>query len=92
MVKIKSGKFNIWRAKSNGDPIDGTDYIMNAPSKRWALKHIAYENNVELPHNSMIVRLPNGEFWCASEFQKFQKQFKLKNENKDENKRSIRFY
>lgn len=68
MNKNRSGKFNIWKAKPNGDPIEGSDYIMNAHSKRWALRHIAYENKVELPYNSMIVRLPTGEFWCASEF------------------------
>ena len=69
MIKYKgrSGKFNVWKAKPNGDPIEGTDYLMDAPSKRWALKHIAYENKIVQPHNSMIVRLPSGEFWCVSE-------------------------
>lgn len=65
MIKGRSGKFNVWKAKQNGDPIEGTDYIMNAPRKKNG-HHIAYENNVELNN--------------------------LKNENKDENKRSIRFY
>jgi len=61
-------KFNVWKTTPNGDPIEGTDKIYTGPSKRWIIKHIAYENNVKIRTGALIVKLPNGEMFCASEF------------------------
>ena len=59
-------KYNAWKAKSNGEPIEDTDRILEAPTHRWVIKHLANEEGVAHKHNDVIVRLPNGDFWCAS--------------------------
>lgn len=59
-------KYNAWKCDSNANPIEGTDRIISGRSKRAILKHLAYEEGVEYIHNSMILRLPNGEFWAVS--------------------------
>jgi hypothetical protein len=60
-------KYNIWKADQKCAPIEGTNYILDAPTKRWALDHVAHINGVKRGHNDMVVKMPNGEFWCASE-------------------------
>jgi len=63
----KQNKYNAWKAKSNGDPIDGTDRILIGASKRAIIKHLAFEEGVEHQHNDMIVRCKDGTMWCASQ-------------------------
>jgi hypothetical protein len=67
-MKSIDKKFNVWRADANCNPIESTDKVYVGPSKRWIMKHIAYENGVKINHGDLIVRLPNGEMYCASEF------------------------
>ena len=62
-TKLK--KFNAWKADSKGNPIEGTDRILTGVSKRAVLKHIACEEKVDIQHNDMIVKLPNGDCWCV---------------------------
>jgi len=59
--------YNVWKAKANCEPIEGTDRLVSAPSKRWVLEQIAYEEGVKHNRNHMVVKLPNGEIWCASQ-------------------------
>ena len=63
---MSKNKYNVWKTDSKCNPIEGTDKIMRAPSKRWLMNHIAYENGVEILHGSLIVRLPNGDMWTAT--------------------------
>ena len=60
-------RYNAWKAKSNGDPIEGTDRILNGVSKRAIIKHLAFEEGVEHQHNDMIVRCKDGTMWCVSQ-------------------------
>ena len=59
-------KYNAWKAKSNGDTIEGTDRILTGVSKRAIIKHLAFEEGVEHQHNDMIVRCKDGTMWCVS--------------------------
>jgi hypothetical protein len=58
-------QYNAWKANSKGDPIEGTDRILTAISKRSVMKHLAHEEGVEYQHNDMIVRCNDGTFWCS---------------------------
>jgi len=60
-------KYNAWKAKSNGDPIDGTDRILTGVSKRAIIKHLTFEEGVKHQHNDMIVRCKDGTMWCVSQ-------------------------
>lgn len=60
-------KYNAWKAKSNCEPIEGTDRILTGFSKRSIIKHLAFEEGVEYKHNDMIVKLQDGTIWCVSE-------------------------
>jgi len=60
-------KYNVWKAESNGDPIEGTDKIYIGVSKRAIIKHLAFEEGVEHQHNDMIVRCKDGRIWCVSQ-------------------------
>lgn len=60
-------KFNVWKAKSNDEPIDGTDRLLVGVSKRAVIKHLAYEEGVKHTPNDMIVRCKDGTVWCASQ-------------------------
>ena len=60
-------KYNTWKAKSNGDPIDGSDRILTGVSKRAIIKHLAFEEGVKHQHNDMIVRCKDGTMWCVSQ-------------------------
>jgi hypothetical protein len=57
-----------WKAKANGDPIDGTDRILTGASKREIIKHLAFEEGVKHQHNDMIVKLNDGTMWCVKQF------------------------
>ena len=59
-------KYNAWKAKSNGDTIEGTDRILTGVSKRMIIKHLAFEEGVEYQHNDMIVKCKDGTIWCVS--------------------------
>jgi hypothetical protein len=59
-------KYIAWKAKPNGEPIEGTDRIFTGISKRVIIKHLAYEEGVEYKHHSMIVRCKDGTVWCVS--------------------------
>lgn len=65
MVKNKTNKFLCWKSKTNGEPIEGTDRILSAPSKRWAIKHLAFELGVKIEEGDLIIKLPSGEYWCC---------------------------
>lgn len=56
-------KYNAWKAKSNGDPTEGTDRILIGVSKRAVIKHLAFQEGVEHQHNDMIVRCKDGSMW-----------------------------
>ena len=60
-------KYNAWKAKSNCEPIEGTDRIFTGVSKRSIIKHLAFEEGVEHHHNDMIVRCKDGTVWCVSQ-------------------------
>lgn len=64
---MKTHKYNAWKAKSNGEPIEGTDRILTGVSKRSIIKHLAFEEGVEYQHNDMIVRCKDGTTWCVSQ-------------------------
>lgn len=58
--------YNIWKADTNGNPIEGSDRILSARSKRKALKHIADEIGIPYDGRSLIIRCPDGSFYNAS--------------------------
>lgn len=66
--KLQKYKYNAWKTLSNGDPIEGTDRIFRAESKRNVMKALAFEEGVTQPHGSLIVRCNDGTMWCASKF------------------------
>ena len=39
-------KYNAWKSKSNGDPIEGTDRIFNGVSKRSVIKHLCKDGTI----------------------------------------------
>ena len=59
-------KYNAWKAKSNGDPIEGTDRIFTGISKRAVIKHLAFQEGVKSRHNDMMVRCKDGTVWHVS--------------------------
>lgn len=59
-------RYNVWKANSQCEPIEGTDRILLGKSKRNVLKHLAYEEKVEYKHNDRVIKLPNGDMWCVS--------------------------
>ena len=59
-------RYNAWLSDKKCNPIEKTDRIFNAPTKRWVVKHLAHENNIKVEHNTLIVRLPNGNCWNVS--------------------------
>ena len=64
MGKIKL--FHVWKADSNCEPIDGTDRMIRANSMREVMRMIAFEEKIiNHIHNSLIVRLPHGDFWTS---------------------------
>lgn len=69
MAKVKTDvkKFNVWKANSNGEPIEGTDRTITGPCKRDILGFLAYEEGVDHLRSNMVVKLPNGDYWCASQ-------------------------
>jgi len=60
-------KYNAWKAKSNGEPIEWTDRIFTGVSKRAIIKHLAFEESVEHQHNDMIIRCKDGTIWGVSQ-------------------------
>jgi hypothetical protein len=60
-------RYNAWKAKSNGDPIEGTDRILTGVSKRAVIKHLAFEEGVNHQHNDIIVRCKDGTMWFVSQ-------------------------
>jgi hypothetical protein len=59
-------KYNAWKADAKCDPIEGTDRVLEGPSKRWVAAHIAAEEKVTITPGAQIVRLLDGTFWCIS--------------------------
>lgn len=59
-------KYDVWKADKNGNPIDGTDRVIKAKSKRDVIKHLAHEEGVEHNHNDMVVQCNDGTLWCCS--------------------------
>lgn len=61
-------KYYVWRSNIDCSPIEGTGKIYVGPNKRWVMKHVAYENGIEIkPGDGLgIVRLPNGEMYSAT--------------------------
>jgi hypothetical protein len=41
-LNIQRQKYNAWKAKSNGEPIERTDRILTGVSKRAIIKHLAF--------------------------------------------------
>lgn len=41
-------KYNVWKADSNGNPIEGTDRVISGISKRAMIKHLAHEEGVNI--------------------------------------------
>jgi hypothetical protein len=66
-LNIQRQKYNAWKAKSNGEPIEGTDRILTGVSKRAIIKHLAFEEGVEHRRDDMIVRCKDGKMWCVSQ-------------------------
>ena len=62
----KQHKYNAWKADKNCNPIEGTDRIFTAKSKRSVIKHLAHEEGVEILPGALIVKCKDGTFWNAS--------------------------
>jgi len=58
-------KYNAWKADAKSNPIEGTDKIFLAKTKRAVLRHIAYEEGVDYQHNDVCVRCKDGTTWCV---------------------------
>jgi hypothetical protein len=59
-------RYLCWRCLPNGDPIEGTDRIINAKSQRAVIKHVAYTEGIDIRHGALIARCDNGEFWTCT--------------------------
>lgn len=62
----EKNRYNAWKTDSNLNPIEGTDRILTANSKRAVVRHLSYEEGVEYVYSSMIVRCKDGTLWCVS--------------------------
>ena len=65
MKKNKNKKYYIWKTNSSCEPIEGSNRILEGPSERWIIKHIAHENGIKVLPNAKLVRLENGDMWFA---------------------------
>lgn len=57
-------KYNAWLSDSDCNPIDGTDRIILAKSRRDVMKYIASEYGIKLSGNK-ILKLPDGKIWSC---------------------------
>lgn len=66
-MEAKNKTYNAWKAKTNGEPIEGTDRLLTGSSKRAIIAHLAHEEGVNHQHNDVLVRCLDGTVWCVSE-------------------------
>lgn len=59
-------RYNVFKTNKNCEPIEGSDRIITGLSRRAIAKHLAYEEGVEMPANSYIVRCKDGSIWHVS--------------------------
>jgi len=55
----------VWKANSNGDPIEGTDRVLSGSSKKSVVKHLAYEEGVQYNEGDILVRCKNDDIWLV---------------------------
>lgn len=65
---MEKNKYLAWKTDSIGNPIEGTDRIFKAESKRNVVKLLAYEEGIEQPHNHFIVRCKDNTNWCVRKY------------------------
>lgn len=56
-------KYHVWKSKSSGEPIFGTDRIISSVSARKVVQHLAFEEGVEYHHNNRLIRCKDGTIW-----------------------------
>ena len=59
-------RYNVCKTNKNCEPIEGSYRIITGLSRRAIAKHLAYEEGVETPANSYIVRCKDGNIWHVS--------------------------
>jgi hypothetical protein len=65
-LKRDNMKYLCWKCSPNGYPIEGTDRIISAKSKRAAIKEIAYAEGIVIEHGALLARCDTGEFWACA--------------------------
>lgn len=58
-------KYNIWKTDPSGNPIEGTDVIVEASTLRLAIRWISNREGITIRQGSTSVRLPDGGGWYA---------------------------
>jgi hypothetical protein len=53
----------VWKTKSNGDLIEGTDRVLSGSSKKSVVKHLAHEEDTQYKEGDTLVRCKNGDIW-----------------------------
>ncbi|MFC4721742.1 hypothetical protein ACFO5O_05395 [Geojedonia litorea] len=66
-MKNRVKKFNAWKAKSTGEPIEGSERFIYACTKQKVMEILAIEEGVQFIKNNNVVRLPNGDLWYATQ-------------------------
>ena len=56
-------KYQVWKADSKCEPIEGTDRVLFGSSKKSVVKHLAYEEGVQYSEGDILVRCKNGDVW-----------------------------
>ena len=63
--KNKDYLYYCWEADSNGDPT-GKEKYLRSKSKRNCIKHLQACFGGETGTQKILLRLPNGNIWCAT--------------------------
>ncbi len=56
-------KYHVWKSKSNGEPIEGTDRILTGVNARSVVQHLAFEEGIEPQQSKRLVRCEDGTVW-----------------------------
>lgn len=56
-------KYNLWKADSSGNPIEGTDVLVEASTLRLAIRWIANREGLNWKQGSISVSTPDGDRW-----------------------------
>lgn len=56
-------KYNLWKTDASGNPIEGTDVLVEAHTLRLAIRWIANREGLKWKQGDTSVRTPDGGGW-----------------------------